>query len=234
MNAISVSESTCCRGIDSLIESAVKSLENLGYKRGTIRNYRYTWKEFCQFALENSGDKTFSTDLVCKFLKSFGISSDKVEIGLTFRQRHIRNVKYALTEFVLHGCFQRRSHVTEKTKLSDNMQEILSAYEQFCHEQSWSPLGIIRSRKRDITRFLHYLDSHGISTVKEIQALTLSRFVTSCAHLKPATLAQMDAISRQAGAGAEVKILPDCGHSPHKDQAEKTFEAMKAFISKIL
>ena len=48
------------------------------------------------------------------------------------------------------------------------------------------------------------------------------------------TRAQVDAISRQAGADAEVKILPDCGHSPHKDQTEKTFEAMKAFISKIL
>ena len=98
---------------------------------------------------------------------------------------------HALTDFALHGCFQRRSHVVEKTKLSDNMEETLSGYEQFCHEQLWSPLGTIRSRKRDITRFLHYLDSHGIVSVKEIQASTLSRFVTSCAHLKPATLAHL-------------------------------------------
>jgi len=48
------------------------------------------------------------------------------------------------------------------------------------------------------------------------------------------TLAQVEAISRQAGADTEVKILTDCGHSPHKDQTEKTFEAMKAFIIKIL
>ena len=48
------------------------------------------------------------------------------------------------------------------------------------------------------------------------------------------TLAQVDAISRQAGKGAEVKIFPDCGHSPHKDQTEKTFAAMKHHILKIL
>jgi len=74
---------------------------------------------------------------------------------------------------------------------SDNMEENISGYEQFCREQLWSPLGTIRSRKRDITRFIHYLDSHGIASVKEIQASTLSRFVISCAHLKPATLARL-------------------------------------------
>jgi site-specific recombinase XerD len=69
------------------------------------------------------------------------------------------------------------------------MKKILSGYEKFCHDQLWSPLGTIRSRKRDITKFLHYLDSQGIKSVNEIHAATLSRFVTSCSHLKPATLA---------------------------------------------
>ncbi len=190
MNSIFVSEPKCFRGLDSLIASVVKHLENLGYRHGTIKNYQYTWKEFAQFTLENSKEKTFSTDLVFQFLDSCGIS-DKVETNMTFRQRHIRNVMHALTDFALHGCIQRRSHVVEKTKLSDNMEETLSGYEQFCREQLWSPLGTIRSRKRDITRFLYYLDSHGIESVKEIQASTLSRFVISCAHLKPATLAHL-------------------------------------------
>jgi len=190
MNSILVAESKSFRGLDSLIAGAVKHLSDLGYRHGTIVNYQYIWKEYAQFTLENSKEKAFSTDLVFKFLDSCGIS-DKVETNMTFRQRHIRNVMHALTDFALHGCFQRRSHVVEKTKLSDNMEEILSGYEQFCRDQLWSPLGTIRSRKRDITKFLHYLDSHGIASVKEIQASTLSRFVTSCAHLKPATLAHL-------------------------------------------
>ena len=190
MNSILVSELKCFKGLDSLIVSAVKHLEDLGYRHGTIGNYRYIWKEFAQFARENSEEKTFSTDLVFLFLDSCGIS-DKVETNMTFRQRHISNVMHALTDFALHGCIQRRSHVVEKTQLSDNMEETLFGYEQFCREQLWSPLGTIRSRKRDITRFLHYLDSHGITSVKEIQASTLSRFLTSCAHLKPATIAHL-------------------------------------------
>ena len=47
------------------------------------------------------------------------------------------------------------------------------------------------------------------------------------------TPAQVEAIVRQAGAGAEVLILPECGHTPHKEQKDATFDAMVAFISRI-
>ncbi len=163
MNSIPASESQSFIGLDSLIACAVKHLASLGYRHGTIGNYQYIWKEFTQFTMENSNEKTFSTDLIFQFLGSCGIS-DKFEANMTFRQRHIRNVMHALTDFALHGCFQRRSHVVEKTKLSDNMGENLSRYEQFCREQLWSPLGTIRSRKRDIYQVspLSRLPQHSI------------------------------------------------------------------------
>ena len=44
---------------------------------------------------------------------------------------------------------------------------------------------------------------------------------------------QVDAIARQAGAGVQVLMLPDCGHSPHKNQEAATFEAMNSYIQKI-
>ena len=44
------------------------------------------------------------------------------------------------------------------------------------------------------------------------------------------TSAQIDAIAAQAGAGAEVVLLPDCGHSPHREQVERTLEAMRRFV----
>jgi integrase/recombinase XerD len=191
MNTVGASTSKSFIRVDSLINNAIKHLETMGYKPGTIRNYRYTWNEFSQFASKNSEQNKFLTDLVSQFLNSFGIYPDEVQTGLIFRQLHIRNVMHVLTEFALNGCFHRRCHVVERTKLPDNMNKILSGYEQFCHDQLWSPSGTIRSRKRDITKFLHYLDSQGIKTVSEIHASTLSRFITSYSHLKPATLAHL-------------------------------------------
>jgi pimeloyl-ACP methyl ester carboxylesterase len=48
------------------------------------------------------------------------------------------------------------------------------------------------------------------------------------------TTAQIEAIARQAGAGAEVVLLPNCGHSPHRDQEAATLQAMTRFIERVL
>jgi len=47
------------------------------------------------------------------------------------------------------------------------------------------------------------------------------------------TSAQVEAIARQAGAGAEVMIVPDCGHTPHREQEVTTFQAMAGFIAQV-
>jgi len=48
------------------------------------------------------------------------------------------------------------------------------------------------------------------------------------------TMAQLDAIAAQAGGGCELLKLPDCGHSPHKDQPEKVLKAVVDFVRGVL
>jgi pimeloyl-ACP methyl ester carboxylesterase len=48
------------------------------------------------------------------------------------------------------------------------------------------------------------------------------------------SMAQLDAIARQAGGPCTLLKLPDCGHSPHKDQAETVSRAVIEFIGKIV
>jgi len=48
------------------------------------------------------------------------------------------------------------------------------------------------------------------------------------------TMAQLDAIARQAGGPCELLKLPDCGHAPHRDQPEKVLKSVVNFIGKIL
>jgi pimeloyl-ACP methyl ester carboxylesterase len=47
------------------------------------------------------------------------------------------------------------------------------------------------------------------------------------------TPAQLEAIVKKAGGETESLMLRDCGHSPHIEQPEATFRAMKHFILKI-
>lgn len=45
------------------------------------------------------------------------------------------------------------------------------------------------------------------------------------------TLSQLDAIERQVNGPFERRVLPACGHSPHRDQPEATLEAIAGFVS---
>ena len=180
-----------CGGLDSLLVDALKHLEKLGYSTGTVANYRNTWKEFRCFAQVIEKKETFFTDMVDQFLSSYGITSGEAEAGLTFRQRQVRTVMRVLSEFAIHGCFQLCGRRRKEVQLTTRMGNILCDYEIFCREHLKSHAGTVRIRKRDIVWFLHYLESRGIATVKEIQRPALYGFVSWRAHLKPATLARL-------------------------------------------
>ncbi len=45
---------------------------------------------------------------------------------------------------------------------------------------------------------------------------------------------QLDAIVNQSAGTVEVRLLPDCGHSPFRDQPESTLDAIVAFVNKII
>ena len=47
------------------------------------------------------------------------------------------------------------------------------------------------------------------------------------------TMAQVEAILKQSGGPIEVLALPNCAHSPQRDQPEKVIEAITNFISRI-
>lgn len=44
------------------------------------------------------------------------------------------------------------------------------------------------------------------------------------------TLVQLDAIERQVSGPVERSVLPDCGHSPHRDQPQATLAAITTFV----
>jgi pimeloyl-ACP methyl ester carboxylesterase len=45
------------------------------------------------------------------------------------------------------------------------------------------------------------------------------------------TRAQLDAIAAQVSGPAKTLLLPDCGHSPHRDRADTVLEAMAEFVA---
>lgn len=48
------------------------------------------------------------------------------------------------------------------------------------------------------------------------------------------TMAQLDSIAARVSGPCELVKLPDCGHTPHKEQPEKTFAAVTRFVDRLL
>lgn len=48
------------------------------------------------------------------------------------------------------------------------------------------------------------------------------------------TTKQVDAIAHQSGAPVAVELLPECAHSPHREQRDETLAVMKGFIRGLL
>ncbi len=47
------------------------------------------------------------------------------------------------------------------------------------------------------------------------------------------TMAQVQAIGRQAGGPVEIMELAECGHSPHRDQTQAVLEAIREFVGRM-
>jgi pimeloyl-ACP methyl ester carboxylesterase len=47
------------------------------------------------------------------------------------------------------------------------------------------------------------------------------------------TWAQVEAIQRRSGGPVETLAIPDCGHSPHREQPDVTLRAMREFVTRL-
>jgi len=64
-----------------------------------------------------------------------------------------------------------------------------------------------------------------------LPAVTVPLLVLQGADDQYGTLAQVQAIEMKSGGPAKSMLLPDCGHSPHREAADATLGAMIAFIA---
>ncbi|MBC8205100.1 MAG: tyrosine-type recombinase/integrase [FCB group bacterium] len=179
--------SSSSRTLERLIADALEHLEQLGYSRRVYREYNCIWKKFLCFSLTQDLDR-FSSDEVQSFLADQGVPVEKPDIPLPQVKRYYRTAMRVLTEFHLHGCFQRRMGLAPKFKLSMHNEEILASYLNFCRDTLRISPRAMRGRKRNVTMFLHFLDTHGIASVGDIQPEALSKFMVSQCHLVPRTL----------------------------------------------
>jgi site-specific recombinase XerD len=175
--------------LERLIDAALLSMQGLGYSRAYLRLCHGVWQNFLNFAGQLPAPAAFSQELVTRFLTSRGIPPESASPGLSSRQRLIRAVMRILSEFHLHGCYQRRRCAVPKVNLAAPRQALLNDYLGFCRHQLQCTPGTLRCRTRHLTRFLYFLESHQVHDLAILRAEHLSDFVRSQIHLRPKTIA---------------------------------------------
>ena len=183
------------RPLETLVEQAAMQLERLGYCAMGITNYRGIWNRFVRFVRKNDPSGRFTVEMVDRYLADRGVPGPG-EGALRASQRHARSAMRILTEVALHGSFQRRRNSVCRAPLGAPWQSLLEGYERFCHdERRMAPRGM-RQRRREVWRFLNFLEARGVRVPREIDAAALSGFVGLLTQVRPVTLASTVSILR--------------------------------------
>ena len=174
--------------LECLIDDALHHMQGLAYSPTYLRLCRNVWKTFTTFVEQETGNETFAEHLVAQFLASRCIPTDPFSPCRTSRQRMIRAVMRILTEFHLHGCYQRRQCMKRPVPVPPAFEPILSRYERFCCDHLGCRPNTMRVRRRHLVRFLCFLDAQAVHSCTAIAPRHLSAFVRSQGHLQPKTL----------------------------------------------
>ena len=175
--------------LQALVHAALQSMQGLGYSPAYLRLCHGVWRDFLHFALRAPAPAEFSQELVTRFLASRGIPPERASPGFSPRQRLIRAVLRILSEFHLHGCYQRRRNAVPRVTLAAPLQALLHDYQGFCRQHLHCTPGTLRCRTRHLTRFLYFLESHQVQDLATLQAEHLSDFIRSQIQLRPKTVA---------------------------------------------
>ena len=177
-------------GLEALVREALECMQKLKYSRSWMDHQRRVWRHFVRFVADRpERDHTF-TGLGRAFLEARGIDEGVDDTALRACQRTIRAAMRSLTDFALHGCFQRRRHVAVGVQLRAELESVVRGYARHLRNNVGLAERSIGSAQDLATKFCHYVDAVGVASVAKIEVRHLPGFVASRSYLRPNSLAR--------------------------------------------
>jgi len=174
-----------------LVADALGELERLGYSRRSRDRYRAIWEHFIEFSRQMKLEDEFSGDLAARFVEQYRVGDKEAhKPGEGWRWHIVCGVK-VLEDFAHHGRIERAVTDTEKIHLLPAIKKVLCDYEQYGKDRLQLRPSTLRTRTRELTIFLDFLNTRKARTLGQIQALDLSEFLSFRGHLKPHTVSRL-------------------------------------------
>jgi integrase len=174
-----------------LVMDALGELERLGYSRRSRDRYRVIWEHFIEFSRQRKLGDEFSADLAARFVEEYRAGDKQAHKPGEGWRRHIVFGVKALEEFAQHGRIERAFTDLEKIHLLPAMKNTLHDYEQYGKDRLQLRPSTLRTRTRELTIFLDFLNTRKARTLDQIQALDLSEFLSSRGHLQQNTVSRI-------------------------------------------
>lgn len=177
--------------LDRLVGNALGEFEQLGYSRRSLDRYRTIWEHFIEFSRQKKLGDEFCRDLAARFVEEYRMGDEEVDKPGEGWRRHIVFGVKALADFVHHGRIERTVTDMEQIHLLPAMKKVLRDYEQYGKDRLQLRPSTLRTRTRELTIFLDFLNTRKARTLDQIQALDLSEFLSSRSHLQQNTVSRI-------------------------------------------
>ena len=174
-----------------LVMDALGELERLEYSRRSRDRYRAIWEHFIEFSRQRKLGDEFSADLAARFVEEYRMGDEEVDKPGEGWRRHIVFGVKALADFAHHSRIERAVTDMEKIHLLPAIKKVLRDYEQYSKDRLQLRPSTLRTRTRELTIFLDFLNTRKARNLDQIQALDLSEFLSCRGHLKPNTVSRL-------------------------------------------
>jgi len=166
--------------IQDLVVQYEKELIRLGYKKGTIKNYRTLWDALVSYFHGNE-ETYFRKDLAYQFLyERYGITDDKQPKELTRNEQAVRQIIRKLDHFHQYGEVGRPTRIPSKHVASDAYAKIIGEYTEFCRKKEYARSTREYLRNQAIIFFM-FLEKNKIIEIGELTKAHIVDYLNSLA-----------------------------------------------------
>jgi len=176
--------------VKRLVAEALEEIERSGYSRRARGRYRAVWEHLVEFAGREEFGDVFSEELAVRFLEAHRVGEDELGPGEGWRRHVVWGVK-VLADFAKDRQIQRSITEVQSIQLEPAMQNTLREYQRFCKDRLHVRPVTIDRRTRELTLFLDFVHSRKGRTLRDIQALDLSEFLSYRDHLAPKSVSRI-------------------------------------------
>ena len=175
--------------LTELLNDLEQEMLRLNYSQGSMKFYRQQWKMLLQFAQEQ-GKTFYSERLGIEFVEKYYHIFEK-DFNCSLKQSEVQKLRVIrmIGDFQLHHTVLRRYYKHKEILTKPYFIDISNRFRSYCINKDYSKVTIEHYVNKSM-HFMDYLDSHNITSCKEINIILINNYIKTLAGYTYKTVEQ--------------------------------------------